>query len=232
MLSNELLLALSVVAIFSMTIMWYRLFGECGLYVWTAISTILANIEVLILVRAFGMEQTLGNVLFASTFLATDILSELYGKKSANRAVYIGIASSVAFVIISQSWLLYAPAPDDWAFSSVGNIFANTPRLILVSLGVYALSQKLDVTLYHFWWGLTERRSGDRRKYLWLRNNASTLTSQFVNAALFNFGAFWGVYKLGTLVSISVSTFVIYIFTSLLDTPFVYLARLVKPVRD
>jgi uncharacterized integral membrane protein (TIGR00697 family) len=231
MLSNELILILSVVVIFSMTVVWYWLFGDSGLYAWTAIATILANIEVLILIRAFGMEQTLGNVLFASTFLTTDILSEMHGKKSANRAVYIGIAVSVTFIILSQSWLMYAPSSNDWAFPSVSNIFANTPRLILVSLAVYAISQKLDVTLYHMWWEFTERKSGDRSKYLWLRNNVSTMMSQLVNAVLFNFGAFWGVYEFKTLVSISVSTFVIYIFTSLLDTPFVYLARRIKPVK-
>jgi uncharacterized integral membrane protein (TIGR00697 family) len=229
---NELLLALSVAVFFLMTVGWYRLFGERGIYCWTVIATILANIEVLILVRAFGMEQTLGNVLFASTFLATDILSELHGKKHANRAVNIGIAASVSFVIISQSWLLYTPSADDRAFESIGAVFANTPRLIAVSLVVYAISQRLDVALYHRWWDFTSRKTGDRNKFLWLRNNASTMTSQLVNAFAFNFGAFWGEYDVPTLVSISVSTFVIYIFTSLLDTPFLYLARRIKNVRD
>jgi len=67
------------------------------------IATIAANIEVLIIVNAFGMEMTLGNILFASTFLVTDILSELYGKKEAQKAVYLGIATSVIFICISQS---------------------------------------------------------------------------------------------------------------------------------
>lgn len=224
-LPNELLLFLSVIVVFSMSLVWLRLFGEKGLYCWTVVATILANIEVLILIRAFGMEQTLGNVLFASTFLTTDMLSEIYGKKAAGRAVNIGIAASVTFIIISQSWLLYTPGDGDWAFESISTVFANTPRLIFVSLIVYAISQKLDVTLYHAWWEFTERKSGDKNRFLWLRNNVSTLISQLVNAVLFNFGAFWGVYDFKTLVSISVSTFVIYIFTSLLDTPFVYLAR-------
>ncbi|MDR2356991.1 MAG: queuosine precursor transporter [Oscillospiraceae bacterium] len=222
---NETLLALSVVVMFSMPVAWMRLFGKSGLFCWTAIATILANIEVLVLVRAFGMEQTLGNVLFASTFLTTDIISEVYGREAANRAVNIGVASSAAFIIVSQSWLMYTPSAGDWAFPSVRAIFSNTPRLVLASLVVYAASQKLDVALYHMWWRLTARKTGDKERFLWLRNNGSTLISQLINAALFNLGAFWGVYDARTLASICVSTYVIYVFTSLLDTPFVYLAR-------
>ena len=75
-MTNELLLLGSVVFIFSMAIISYRFFGKSGLYCVSAIATILANIEVLLLINAFGMEQTLGNVLFAVTFLITDILSE------------------------------------------------------------------------------------------------------------------------------------------------------------
>lgn len=109
-MTNELLLTGSVIFIFSMTLAAYRLFGKAGLYCLSAIATVLANIEVLLLIDAFGMEQTLGNVLFAVTFLITDILSECEGKKEANRAVWIGIFSSLFFLLLSQSWLLYLPA--------------------------------------------------------------------------------------------------------------------------
>ena len=78
---NELLLILSLFFLFGSVLVFYRLFGKLGLYVWTVIATIAANIEVLILVDAFGLEQTLGNVLFATTFLVTDILSENHSKK-------------------------------------------------------------------------------------------------------------------------------------------------------
>ena len=107
---NELILALSVIFIFGAVLAAYRLFGNRGLYAMTAVVTVLSNIEVLILVRAFGMEQTLGNILFASTFLITDILSENAGKKAANKAVYIGIFASLFFVVLSGSWLLYVPS--------------------------------------------------------------------------------------------------------------------------
>ena len=72
---NEFLLIASVFFIFGMALAAYRLFGKAGLYCISVIAMILANIEALIMVRAFGIEQTLGNVLFAVTFLITDILS-------------------------------------------------------------------------------------------------------------------------------------------------------------
>ena len=112
---NEILLVLSLLVIYGSVLLVYRLFGKSGLYCFTAIATITANIEVLIMVDAFGMEQTLGNILFASTFLVTDIISEVDGKKAAQKAVNIGIFTSVFFIVVSQSWLLYRPSASDWA---------------------------------------------------------------------------------------------------------------------
>ena len=80
-MSNEVLLVLSIFIIYGSVIAFFKLFGKQGLYCFTVLATIAANIEVLIVIVAFGMEMTLGNVLFASTFLVTDIISELYGKK-------------------------------------------------------------------------------------------------------------------------------------------------------
>ena len=222
---NELLLLGSLIFIFSMALLAYRAFGKAGLYCLSAIATVLANIEVLILVDAFGMEQTLGNVLFAVTFLITDILSECEGKKAASRAVWLGMFTSVFFLLLSQSWMLYLPGKNDWAMGSVRDIFSNTPRMMLSSLTVYGISQVFDVWLYHKWWDFTAKKYGDRRRFLWLRNNGSTLVSQLLNTLLFTLFAFYGTYDGGTLVSIFASSYVIYIFTSLLDTPVLYLAR-------
>ena len=224
-MTNELLLIGSVILIFSMALLSYRFFGKAGLYCLSAVATILANIEVLLLIRAFGMEQTLGNVLFAVTFLITDILSECEGKKAANKAVWIGMASSLFFLLLSQSWLLYVPSEGDWAMGSFREIFSSTPRMLLSSFLVYAISQLFDVWLYHKWWAFTEKKTGDRRRFLWLRNNGCTLVSQILNTLLFTLFAFYGTYDMGTILSIFVSSYVIFIFTSLLDTPVLYLAR-------
>jgi hypothetical protein len=225
---NELILLISLAGIFGCVLLTLRVFGRTGLYVFSAIATILANIEVMILVDAFGMEMTLGNILFASTFLVTDILSELYGKKSAQKAVNLGIAGSVFFLLVSQSWLLYLPSASDWAMPSMRALFTNTPRLLLASLLVYALAQTFDVWLYHRWWAFTTQRFGDSDRFLWVRNNGSTLVSQLLNTLLYSIFAFAGVYPLNTLISIVLSSYIIFVFTSLADTPVIYAARHLK----
>lgn len=222
---NELLLIGSVVFVFGMVLVAFRLFGRAGLYCMSVVAMVLANVEVLLLVRAFGVEQTLGNVLFASTFLITDILSECYGKRAANRAVSLGLLVSVFFLALSQSWLLYVPSAGDTMRPAFEQIFSTTPRMMLASFTVYAVSQFFDVWLYHRWWDLTTRLCGDRDRFLWLRNNGSTLVSQLVNTALFTVVAFWGTYDVPTIVSIFASSYAIYVVTSLLDTPCVYIAR-------
>lgn len=224
-MSNELLLILSLFVIYGGVLLTYKFLGKTGLYCFTVFATITANIEVLLMIKAFGMEQTLGNILFAATFLITDILSETAGKKEAARAVCIGIMTSAFFIVLSQSWLLYTPSQEDWARPAFDTIFSNTPRLLLASLLVYAVSQRFDVWAYHKWWDFTKKKFGDSRKFLWLRNNGSTLISQLLNTVLYTFGAFWGMYEMPVLISICLSSYVIFVVTSLLDTPFVYLAR-------
>ena len=222
---NELLLILSLLISFGSTVLFLKLFGKSGLFAWIGICAVFANVEVLILVHAFGMDQTLGNTLFASSFLATDILSELYGKKDANKGVLVGIITTILFILLSTMWINYVPAEGDWAMPFVKQLFANTPRVLIASLIAYAVSEAFDVWLYHKWWTLTEKRFGNKDKYLWFRNNFSTLFSQLVNIVIFNFGAFLGVYSLSQLFSITIACYVIYIVTSLLDTPFIYLAK-------
>ena len=224
---NEIILLASVVVIYGSVLVAYKLFGKNGLFAFSAVATVLANIEVLILVDAFGMEQTLGNVMFASTYLITDILSENESKKDASKAVYIGIFTSVIMLVFTGMWLLYTPSASDVAMPAIRQIFSKTPRLMLASTLGYAVSQRFDVWLYHAWWDFTSKR-GNTRKFLWLRNNGSTLISQIINTVLFTTVAFVGMYDMGTVVAIMISSYVIYIFTSLLDTPVVYIARRMK----
>lgn len=227
---NEFLLILTLLLSYGATVLFFKLFGKSGLFVWIGITAIFANIEVMILVHAFGMDQTLGNTLFASSFLATDILSEIYSKKDANRGVIIGIFTTVFFIVISTIWISYIPATTDWAMPSIKTLFARTPRILCASLAGYAISEILDVWLYHKWWNLTIVKSGNGKKFLWFRNNLSTLISQAVNIVLFNFIAFFGIYEIKTLLELTLACYLIYVVTSLLDTPFIYLARKIKRI--
>lgn len=222
---NEIILIASVLVYFGAVLMFFRLFGKTGLYMWTVICTITANIEVLILINAFGMEQTLGNVLFASSFLVTDIISEVYGKKKAGKCVMLGIATNITFIAISQSWFLFIPSENDFISTSLRAVFSNTPRIMIASLIAYAVSELYDVWAYHFLWNFTKNKTGDAKRFLWLRNNGSTLVSQLINIVIFNLLAFAFTYDAKTVISIIVSGYVIYVITSVADTPFLYLAR-------
>lgn len=224
-MTNELLIILSFFLIYGGVILFYYFFGKKGLLAFNILSTILANIEVLILVNAYGMEMTLGNVLFASTFLITDIFSENHSRKDANKAVIISSLCSLFFVLISQTWLLYTPSENDLVSDSIRTIFSSTPRIVCASLGVYLISQLTDVWLYHKWWEWCKKHFKNSQKGLWIRNNGSTMISQFINTLLYTLFAFYGTYSNEILLSIFGSTYLIYFILSIIDTPFVYLAR-------
>ena len=224
-MTNELLIITSFVIIYGGVVAFYRFFGKNGLLAFNVLATLLANIEVLLLVKAFGVEMTLGNVMFASTFLITDIMSENHSRKDANRAVVISTFCSLIFIAISQMWLLYTPGENDWASGAFHTIFSSTPRIVCASLLVYLISQLTDVWLYHKWWEWCRKRFGVEKKGLWIRNNGSTMVSQLLNTLLYTFFAFYGTYDIKTLMSIFISSYIIYIITSLLDTPFVYWCR-------
>jgi hypothetical protein len=225
---NEFLLIAQLAGIYGGVLLAWRLFGRAGLYAWSVLATVAANIEVIIQVRAFGMDMTLGNILFASTFLVTDILSEMCGRREANRAVRIGIFGSMCFMLVSQSWLWFVPSAEDFALPHMREVFGNTPRIMLSGLLVYAVVQHLDVFLYHAVWRWTDSLGKGHRAWLWVRNNGSTLTSQLCNSILFNFAAFWGVFPTAHVWKIVASTLAIFVATSLLDTPFIYLCRRIR----
>lgn len=228
---NEIVMFLSIFAFFGGLVAFFKFFGKQGIYTWTVICTIAANIEVLILVHAFGLDTTLGNVIFASSFLATDIMSEIYGKKEAGHCVKIGILANVTFILISQSWFLYVPASIDTMAAPIRTVFTNTPRIMLASLAAYAICEFYDVWAYHFLWNFTTKKFGDSKKFLWLRNNGSTLVSQLINVIVFNFLAFAGVLSWETIFQILVFGYATFVVTSILDTPFLYWARKIAEKR-
>lgn len=222
---NELLLVATLIFEYAGVVLAFNFFGRKGLFAWIALATVLANIEVMVLVEAFGIEMTLGNILFASIFLATDILSENFGKREAKQGVAIGIVSSILFVIVSTSWLFYLPSANDVNSPALHEIFTKTPRIVFASVIVYIIVQYLDVFIYHKVWEKTAIRLGGNRG-LWIRNNVATISSQIINAILYNIFAFGGVYSANTLVAIIISNVIIYLITSVADTPFLYMARL------
>ena len=205
---------------FTCIIFAYRFFGKIGLFAWIPLAAVVANIQVLKLVDLFGITATLGNIVYASSFLVTDILSEIYGKKEAKKAVYLGLFSLVVMTGLMNLALAFAPASDDFSQQSLSTIFGFMPRIAGASLLAYFLSQTHDVWAFGFW-----KTRFPATRFLWLRNNASTMVSQFIDSSLFTIIAFSGVYPAGALVEIFWTTYLLKWVVGAADTPFIYLAR-------
>jgi uncharacterized integral membrane protein (TIGR00697 family) len=217
---NEALWAGMLLVNFLGILLIYRLYGRTGLYVWIPIATILANIQVVKTVELFGFTATLGNIVYAGSFLVTDILSENYGREDAARAVRIGFFSLLAMLALMNLALWFRPAADDFADPSLQTIFGFMPRIVCASLAAYLVSQFHDVYAFHFW-----KRLFPGTRYLWLRNNASTMVSQLLDTAIFTVIAFAGVFEAGVFRQIFWTTYVLKWVVAVLDTPFLYLAR-------
>lgn len=218
-MNNEMLFLLCNIVSLSFVLLLYRCLGKVGLFVWIAIATVMVNIEVLKCVTMFGLAMTLGNVLYGSTFLATDILSEQYGGKTARRAVLIGVACSVISTVIFQISLLFVPNEFDFASGAMKTIFALAPRICISSLLCYYISNTIDTYLYD----VIRRSTGE--KALWLRNNGSTLISQAIDSILFTLLAFGGMMPTSVLIELAISTYIAKALVAILDTPFMYMAK-------
>ena len=177
------------------------------------------------------------------TFLCTDLISEIFGRRRANQLVTVGLGLNV--FILAVMWLAQSlPAPEvtapwQWlqlaepvALPSGGQtaltvelfeiMFAMTSGAVFASMMAYLLAQYVDVQLFHFWKKLT------KGKHLWLRNNCSTLVSQMVDAFVViavTFGASYlaGNVSLSVLLGMMAANYLFKVLAALFDTPFFYL---------
>ncbi|WP_044894117.1 queuosine precursor transporter [Bacillus alveayuensis] len=217
---NEWLGFASAMLTFSLVLIIYRLFGRTGLFVWIAFSTVVANIQVVKTVELLGLTATLGNVMYGSAFLVTDILSEKYGKKEAQKAVWLGFFTLISLTIVMQLALLYQPHELDYAQQSLETIFGLLPRIAAGSLLAFIISQSLDVYLFHF-----IKNRFPKNSQLWIRNNISTMISQLVDTLIFTSVAFLGVFSMNEWWQIFFTTYILKWLVAVFDTPFVYIAK-------
>jgi len=224
-MSNELLwFGLLFLNLFIVIIV-YRLFGKTGLYIWTAVAVVLANIQVMKTIQIFGMVTSLGNVIYSSIFLTTDILNENHTKKDAQKAVWIGFFVIIATMIIMQITLRFVPFGDEGSLElskNLSGVFKFFPRIVFASVVAYFISQSHDV------WFFAKMKKKHKKKHLWLRNNLSTLTSQLLDNTIFTLIAFVGFYESEVIVQIFITSLILKYMVAVFDTPFIYLARLFK----
>lgn len=216
------------------TLLLYRLYGKIGLYAIIVLDIMLSNLQGPKLIIIFGLETSLGLILYAGIYFATDLLSEKYSRAEANRAVMIGFSTSVLVVLMISFSLLFDPSPDRVIASKTHEalhiLFNFTPHFVFGSLFVYLISQHLDVWIFH---KIKEKTQG---RHLWLRNNVSTMLSQLVDTALYTLIVWWPLFMqtqpnlsehsaLIMAFHLGMAKYVFKVIIALLDTPFIYLAR-------
>ncbi len=219
LLSNNLLWVGFILLNLGLVTLVYRFFGKTGLYIIIVASIIAANIMVVKTVEIFGLVATLGNILYGSIFFATDILSEVYGKKAARRGVWLGFIGMALMMLWMQVGLKFIPHASDFAQDSLLTIFGLMPRIAAGSIVAYLASQHHDIWAFYFWKNKTKGR------FLWLRNNASTMVSQAIDSVIFCSIALWGLFDTNTWVEILLSTYLLKLLVAAIDTPFIYLAK-------
>lgn len=216
---NELILILEIIAAFLLLLIAKRCFGKAGVYAWIAMATIFANIFEAKNMTLFGLNLAAGHVMFSSVFLATDILSECYGKKAAKTGVWLGLFADICLIALSQICRIYTPSGLDTADPAIQRLFTMSLRITAASAVMFFISNYCDVLLFA---KIKEWTGG---KKLWLRNNVSTILCNCLENFLFYILAFLGTYSFGQIISMGLATCLLECIIGICDTPFLYLAR-------
>lgn len=223
-MTNELLFLVSILVYFCLVIAIYRFFGLFGLFTWIGFSTVVANIEVIKTVELFGLTATLGNVMYGTIFLCTDIIHEKYGQKTAQRAVYLGFFTLLSMLILMQLVLLFTPHVTDFSQEALETLFGIMPEVVLGSLAAYIVSQTVDVKIFGYL-----KKKFPANKFLWLRNTGSTAISQLLDSLVFTSIAFYAAYGPKIWFEIFLTTYILKLLVAFLDTPFIYWAKKINP---
>jgi len=184
----------------------------CGMNVGVLVASNAAGAKIVAL--PFGLAASATAISYALTFMITDVVSEVFGPKSATLAVRLGFMGVVVGVIFF-TLAIAAPGAVGWeGQSAFETVLGPTPRLLIGGLIAYLISQHLDVFIFHSLRRLT------KGKHLWLRNNVSTAISQLVDTVIFAVITFYGVYP---LLPIIFGQYIIKLTIAIIDTPLVYI---------
>ena len=239
--NTEVVWFVMLILCFLAILVFLRLFGYVGLYVYSAIAIIAANIQVLkqanfnyfssinekIIPFYEPSPIALGTILFASTFLCTDILSEYFGKEKARKNVLIGFCSFLLMTILMLVTIGIQPAEDEWVSmvqESLAILFTPMTSIFVASMIAYLISQYFDI------WFFGYLKTVSSSKLLWLRNNVSTAVSSLIDNTIFSLFA-WIILNPNpfplsdVIMTFILGVYLLRVFIAILDTPFIYLAK-------
>ena len=220
-----------------------RLFGVNGLYIYNIVAVLAANIQVLKGVQfSVGSEPVaLGTVVFATTYLCSDILTEHYGKEVAKTGVWLCFAAQLLMTLLMVIAVGYPPLPLE-AIGSAGTehmplteqamalLFTPSPRILFASLLAFAVSQLIDI------WVFQKISIWTRKRGLWLRTTGATMISAMVDTIIFSVLAWVVLAPQPVSFSVLVFTYILGTFLtrallSILSTPVMYMSYACTPLR-
>lgn len=156
-------------------------------------------------------------VVYVITYLITDVIGEVYGKAAARKTVQAGFITQILALIFVFIAIQLPAAPVFGIQTEFATVLGGSFRVMAASLISYFCSQNLDVTIFH----RLKAKHGEKK--LWLRNNASTMTSQLVDTTIFITIAFWGTVPFAVLLGMIATQYVFKFGIAVIDTPFAYL---------
>lgn len=178
---------------------------------------VVSNILAVKVFSIFGFDLPAAVIVYMATFLITDVIGEVYGKKMAAKAIRAGFMTQIIVLFFIYVAVEVPPAPFFDMQTEYEMILGGSFQVIIASLVSYLVSQNLDVFIFH---KLKERHG---RRLLWLRNNFSAIITQFVDTSIFIVIAFIGTVPAEVLISMIFMQYIAKIIIVLLDTPIVYL---------
>ena len=212
----------------TISILLFRFFGLKGLFIAVTLGIMLANLQggKVSDLSIFGQTFTvsMGAIMYSGIYFATDLISEKYGRKEANKAVILGAISNIVIMFTLVLSTYYLPsgiaASSDMVHSAISTLALYSPIFVIGSITAYLISQTFDVWMFHKIKTLTGN------KYLWLRNNLSTLSSQALDTFIYTF--VWviaGELSFFTALSIALTKYIFKFIIAIVDTFFIYLVR-------
>ena len=210
----------------------FYFFGKEGLYLAIVLGIVLSNLQggkvsdVVIFDRTFTV--SMGAIMYSGIYFATDLLSEKYGRREANRAVIMGALANIAVMLtlVLSTFFLPSDVADsaDEVHNAISTLAVYSPIFVIGSITAYLISQLFDVWIFHKIKSITGTRM------LWLRNNLSTLLSQALDTFIYTF--VWvlaGQLDFSTAAAIALSKYIFKFAIAILDTFFIYILRDVNP---
>jgi len=184
MFMNEVVFVLHVIIILVFLCCAVRL-GQGVLMIFISLSAVLANLFVLKQITLFGMQVTCSDGFAVGGILGLNLLQDIYGKEAARRCIRASIFAMLFFIAMSQIHLFYIPSAFDQTHSSYVSILGQTPRIVIASLTVYYVVQRIDVFFFGFLKPYIQN--------LGSRLIVSLLVNQALDTILFSFLGLYGL---------------------------------------